>query len=86
MPTIEIRNLFQLPHLLKIPELVCNKNFEVETIWFPSAIAVHNSLTEIVEYFNLFGCSIDAVQQQMVQSIELVASDELFSVVLVAHK
>ena len=52
MPTIEMRNLFQLPHLLKIPELVCNENCEtilkfslseVATIWFSSGVAVHNT-------------------------------------------
>ena len=63
MPTIEIRNLFQLPHLLKIPELVCNENCEtilkfslseVATIWFSSGVAVHSSLTEISSFFKYF--------------------------------
>ena len=34
----------------------------------------------------LFGCSIDAAQQQMALNFELVVSDQLFSVVLAAYK
>ena len=34
----------------------------------------------------LFGCSIDAAQQQMALNFELVVSDQLFSIVLAAYK
>ena len=34
----------------------------------------------------LFGCRIDAAQQQMALNFELVVSDKLFSVVLAAYK
>ena len=34
----------------------------------------------------LFGCSINAAQQQMALNFELVVSDQLFSVVLAVYK
>ena len=36
-------------------------------------------------FSHLFGCSIDATQQQMTLNFELVVSDQLFSVILVAY-
>ena len=35
---------------------------------------------------SLFGCSIDAAQQQMALNFELVVNDQLLSVVLAAYK
>jgi hypothetical protein len=40
----------------------------------------------IVTLAALFGCSIDAAQQQMALNFELVVSDQFFSVVLAAYK